>query len=141
MITNEWGVDQFYNNNFFRLIYSFHMPAFMIVSGFLYSVTTRGRSISLIVISRIKSILIPTIAWNIIGYAVFYLPIHIDVLHSLSKLVSSLIAYATLWFLISLFINSIIAASIQWLECKVKGKQDGLSPTICIALIDRKSVV
>lgn len=135
MITNEWGVDQFYNNNFFRLIYSFHMPAFMIVSGFLYSVTTRGRSISLIVISRIKSILIPTIAWNIIGYAVFYLPIHIDVLHSLSKLVSSLIAYATLWFLISLFINSIIAASIQWLECKVKGKQDGLSPTICIALI------
>lgn len=89
------------------------MPAFMIVSGFLYSVTTKGRSISLIVTSRIKSILIPTIAWNIIGYVVFYLPVHRDVLYSLSKLVSSLIAYATLWFLISLFINSMFAALFQ----------------------------
>lgn len=53
----------FFSNLVFKLIYSFHMPCFMMVSGFFFGFTIKKKNI---LSSRIQSLLIPTIIWSMI---------------------------------------------------------------------------
>lgn len=55
----------------FRFIYSFHMPLFMILSGYLFHLSICRRSFYLNVLSRFKTLFIPIIAWNIVPFIVY----------------------------------------------------------------------
>ena len=54
----------FYENWMFRGIYSFHMPLFMIVSGYLFFYSKKRHSFRKLCISRIKSLGGPLIIWG-----------------------------------------------------------------------------
>ena len=54
----------FYENWMFRGIYSFHMPLFMLVSGYLFYYSKKRHSLRNLCISRIKSLGVPLIIWG-----------------------------------------------------------------------------
>lgn len=64
---NEYRVkEMFYDNLLFKFIYSFHMPLFMLVSGFLFYNTVSRYSIRKVAILRVKSTLIPIWSWTLL---------------------------------------------------------------------------
>lgn len=60
----------FFENKIFIFIYSFHMPLFMIISGYLFYNTVVNKDVLTIIKSRLKSLLYPLIIFTIIGYYV-----------------------------------------------------------------------
>ena len=54
----------FYDNPIFKFIYTFHMPVFMIISGYLFKYTINRHSFNDIVKSRVTTLLIPIILWH-----------------------------------------------------------------------------
>ena len=67
--TFEFSGDQYFNNALFQLIYSFHMPLFMLVSGYLFYYSTARHSDKYNFHTRLTTLIIPIIAWNIINLA------------------------------------------------------------------------
>lgn len=62
----------FFNNIAFQLIYSFHMPLFMLISGYLFIYTVeKHRSIISFAKNRFLRLLLPIIAWDTILYIRF----------------------------------------------------------------------
>ncbi len=55
----------FYNNPFHIFIYSFHMPLFMMISGYLFSFSVRNHSFGNNLTNKVKTILIPNATWCI----------------------------------------------------------------------------
>ncbi len=55
----------FYNNPFHIFIYSFHMPLFMMISGYLFSFSVRNHSFGTNLTNKVKTILIPNATWCI----------------------------------------------------------------------------
>ena len=55
----------------FRFIYSFHMPLFMLLSGYLFYMTICRRSFPANVLSRFKTLFIPIIMWNIVPFIMY----------------------------------------------------------------------
>lgn len=55
-------------NNVFKFIYSFHMPLFMLLSGYLFYFTCNKHSFLKNVLSRFTTLFIPIIMWNIIPF-------------------------------------------------------------------------
>lgn len=54
----------FYDNVLFKFIYSFHMPVFMMISGYLFKYSISRHSFGAIIKSRITNLLIPILVWN-----------------------------------------------------------------------------
>ena len=55
----------FFDNILFKLIYSFHMPLFMIISGYLfaYSIT---RNWAKVLFQKVRSLILPIFSWAFI---------------------------------------------------------------------------
>ncbi len=65
----HWGqifaVESYWYTNMERVyVYSFHMPLFAMISGYLFCFGVNKRSFKETVINRIKTILIPLLSWN-----------------------------------------------------------------------------
>lgn len=58
-------------NNVFKFIYSFHMPLFMLLSGYLFYFTCKKHSFSQNILSRFTTLFIPIITWNIIPFIMY----------------------------------------------------------------------
>lgn len=58
-------------NNVFKFIYSFHMPLFILLSGYLFYQTLNRHSFSENIRSRFQSLFIPIIMWNIIPFIMY----------------------------------------------------------------------
>lgn len=56
----------FFENHLFKTIYSFHMPLFMLISGFFFGHTTTKNTWSIIVHNKAKSLLIPVFIWSLL---------------------------------------------------------------------------
>ena len=56
--------DIYYSDPFFRLIYSFHMPLFALVNGYLFYSSQSKRNFKEVLISRVSALLIPIITWT-----------------------------------------------------------------------------
>lgn len=94
----------FFDNTIFKIIYSFHMPLFMLISGYLFHFSIEKHSFGENITIRIKNLIIPIITWQ----TIWLLIIEFD---SLTDFCASYYFYTylnTLWFLTSVFINSII---------------------------------
>ena len=54
----------FFDDWLFKIIYSFHMPLFMMVSGYFYFFTLTKNSFKGLIVSRINKILVPIFVWG-----------------------------------------------------------------------------
>lgn len=106
---------QFSQNNFdanpiFRIIYSFHMPMFMFISGFVSFKTFDGSYNKLV--KRFKSLMIPFWAWFVFGFVFSYLKFYMkcgefpNFIYSLTSVIKR--PDYGLWFLWVLFLNYIL---------------------------------
>lgn len=62
---------EYFENSVFKLIYSFHMPLFALISGYLFYATVQRKKLKEIIYSRIKGILIPIIIWVTINWLIY----------------------------------------------------------------------
>lgn len=58
----------YFDNILFKAIYSFHMPAFMLISGYLFSFSIQKSNSWSTIISKIKTLLIPIFLWSLIPF-------------------------------------------------------------------------
>ena len=60
----------FYSNIIYKAIYSFHMPLFAIIAGYLLSKSLHKRGSYEVLTSRMRSLEIPIITWSIINFGI-----------------------------------------------------------------------
>lgn len=60
----------FFGNVIFKIIYSFHMPLFMLISGYLFCGSVMRNTIADNIRSRFTTLLVPIMLWSIIPYAI-----------------------------------------------------------------------
>lgn len=62
------GTFDYFENDVFKLIYSFHMPLFMLVSGYLFAFSCKKRTLGKLLIHRTQGLLQPLVMWTILYY-------------------------------------------------------------------------
>lgn len=119
----------FFNNAVFKVIYSFHMPLFMIISGYLFYYSFSKRNLKELIIHRSKPLLWTIIACGAFNYIITTGVIGIYKNRTISHFFNgSLIAgYGSLWFLWSVLSSALGVAII----CK-KVKNVGLQILLLI---------
>lgn len=105
----------FYNNVLFKLIYSFHMPLFMIISGYLFA-NSICKNWKNVLFQKIRSLIFPVFSWAFIPVIFFTIyNIHSDLsLHKVYMLYFNT-AIHHLWFLWAVFFCSIIVLCVHHL--------------------------
>lgn len=90
----------FYDNLAFKLIYGFHMPAFMIISGYLFHHSIATKSMKELFLGKCQSILVPVFSFS---FVVWLLQFHSD--YSFLDQIRNYLSCTryTLWFLWALF--------------------------------------
>ena len=86
----------------FRFIYSFHMPLFMLLSGYLFYSTICRHSFAANILSRFKTLFIPIIMWNIVPFIMYT---YHDSPHTFRYLLTAYIStmIENSWFLWAIF--------------------------------------
>ena len=106
----------FFDNRAYQMIYGFHMPLFMTISGYLFSKTIASRSIASVLWTRVRSLLVPVMLWGMIIYLLERKLLNHDKIPSdpvrLLKDYITTCAYS-LWFLWAVFYCSIVAALVN----------------------------
>ena len=64
-----WGAEAFFENEVFIIIYSFHMPLFALISGYLFWSSLKKRNLRELLLSRITGLLIPIVSWSLIDWS------------------------------------------------------------------------
>lgn len=112
----------FFDNIIFKFIYSFHMPLFAIISGYLFFLTIKKYNTKMVIIKKIRSLLVPLLTCctlNILvislNYYLEYKRIPPNLLENFMYLLSN-----SLWFLPAMFISSIIVLLIEKIKFKYK---------------------
>ncbi len=105
--------NKYFDDPIFMLINSFHMPLFMLISGYLFYGTICRHTFRENIKSRITKLIIPIFIWQ----TIFLLTANITNLtkgNEISSLSYQLQSYITaIWFLWSIFYNSIIVILIN----------------------------
>lgn len=97
-----------FDNMLFKIIYSFHMPLFMVVSGYLFNKSMHKYSMGKLITTRVKSLLIPILAWAFITSMISLIENGYEY-NGLSMLKNYIItATNTLWFLWAVFLCSMV---------------------------------
>jgi len=102
--------DSFFEDPIFIAIYSFHMPFFMLISGFLFYNTTCYYPWKVNLLYRFKKIIIPIFTWNTV-YLIFYNCINSNSPMTFYKIILSYTS--NIWFLWAIFYCNIILLVIQ----------------------------
>jgi len=109
-----------YNSPLKIWIYSFHMPLFFFISGFLYK--KNNKNLKLFIKKKFKSLLIPYFIFNIIS--LIFNPLYIsnidEVINGIFYIKSSVPWNSSLWFLPILFITNLLYYFIDHLSEKYK---------------------
>lgn len=107
------SISDYQHNVLFRLIYSFHMPLFFLISGYL---TYRGKYDENLVPKRFVQCIIPFISWA------FLLPVLENGIWDLPRTVNTLLYPDNgLWFLYNLFFYCVMVnLSERWASGKFK---------------------
>ncbi len=108
----------FDGNLLFRIIYSFHMPLFMFLSGAAAAYSIRPMNMEFIK-RKFYQLIIPFVAWYLIGY--FLGGAHYRGVHFMTYIHDVIVSPDDgLWFLYVLFVNFCCLAFIRKLEPKLK---------------------
>lgn len=109
---SEWLMSsQFFDDVVFKAIYSFHMPLFMMISGYLFY-NSNKREFKPLIESRLKAIGIPMLSFILLCNVSQYwmLLIHGDVSELLLHYTSAIFLGKTMWFLLSILLNMVVVA-------------------------------
>lgn len=96
-------VGAFYDNVLFKFIYGFHMPLFMVVSGYLFYRTVCHKSPKDVIVSRLKTLIVPIFAFSLIEWIFRFNPQY-SFFDQIRNYLS--VTRYTLWFLWALFYSS-----------------------------------
>lgn len=103
----------------FKLIYTFHMPVFMLISGYLFYFSLRRHSFSESLSSRFVHLLLPVLVWQ----TLWIIAEHFLNWCMYPNITTILTSYTgELWFLFSLFINSTCMLFIHYKCHSLKSK-------------------
>lgn len=107
----------FFSNPVFILIYTFHMPLFMLISGYLFFASQAKRSLKQLVQAKAKQILIPLLLW---AFAIVLVNNRGTLVHHLAdwRIIFTWANYwgsvvAGLWFLWTSFVCAVVTALIS----------------------------
>ncbi|MBF0489144.1 MAG: acyltransferase family protein [Candidatus Omnitrophica bacterium] len=96
--------EDFFLNPVFKIIYTFHMPLFFFISGFVMAFSLNRQTPWEVLKKRYRSLCVPLLSWGILGVVGSYY------LH-----LSSDLSVWFIWFLFTLFISScILLCSVQF---------------------------
>ncbi len=130
----QWTIkDDCYNNHLWNIIYSFHMPAFMALSGYLAYKNNSQKCICMnafisIIYRRFRQLIIPFVLWGVIGIA-------LSGALSISSFVDILLfPDKKFWFLWALFFIYVLFAMGDRLALKMKISQELIIGIICALL-------
>ena len=65
-IQHGYNTDAFFENKLFKFIYSFHMPLFMLISGYCFSYSFNKRNRSDLILYKVKTLLHPILVFTFI---------------------------------------------------------------------------
>lgn len=123
-IASTIGNDAANTNYWWCLIYSFHMPAFIAISGYLSYRGTNHLNVRGGVSRRFQQLMVPFLVWSVIKYAVNgKLPY---CYHSILQPTN------TFWFLWALFFIVVLFSIFDWLSNKIKIRQEVIMSLACI---------
>lgn len=94
----------FYNNCLFKVIYTFHMPLFMVISGYLFRFSIERKTAKNIVVDKLRTLLLPIFAFALVVFCVKFNP-ELGFFDQIRRYFS--FTRYTLWFLWALFYASI----------------------------------
>ena len=120
-------LDNCASDHLWNIIYSFHMPAFMAISGFLaYRPNTRGLNIISLLYRRFRQLIVPFFIWTL-------LLIMISGKFSLENIGTYLIyPDKGLWFLWVLFFITVFFNLGNWLSERIHIKQEYVISLFCL---------
>ena len=93
----------FYDNVLFKFIYGFHMPLFMVVSGYLFYRSISNKSPKDIIISRLRTLVVPIFSFAFIVWLFRFNPQY-SFFDQIRNYLS--VTRYTLWFLWAMFYSS-----------------------------------
>lgn len=103
--------ERFFDDTVFKAIYSFHMPLFMMISGYLFF-NSNKKAFTTLMISKFKAIGIPMLSfvllYNILQYLI--LLAKGEVMKIITHYISTIFQDITMWFLLSLLLNMTVVA-------------------------------
>jgi fucose 4-O-acetylase-like acetyltransferase len=93
-------------NPIYIFIYSFHMPLFMVISGFFYNKSLKHGSLEKVLKNRIVTVLLPYFSWATIFLIIWFISVGHNLLfvQLLQKYFDVFLFVSKLWFLWVLFI-------------------------------------
>lgn len=104
----------FFENNLFKFLYSFHMPLFMLISGYLFAngINKKAKDI---IINKFKSLIIPIIMWALLPLAIFIITSILEHEFSFVFTIKRYIIYciSSLWFLWAVFFCSLVVVAVN----------------------------
>ena len=118
----EWlDSEQYYENIVFRSIYSFHMPLFMMISGYLFY-NSNKKDFKPLAVSKLRSIGIPMLSFLLISDSFLFVRSLLDsgVSGMFKSFITDIFTGMTMWFLLSLLINM---ACVAFLTRLVKNRE------------------
>lgn len=105
--------DNYLDNKLFVIIYSFHMPILMFISGYFFRFSVEKYSLQELVKNKCKHILIPIIFWSFPIFLFRFFSLFSSG-HSFSESLCTVgMSFFGLWFLWSVFLNSIWVGIIK----------------------------
>lgn len=120
--------DVCFKNHLWNYIYSFHMPAFMTVSGYLSHKADGGGQINrwLNIHRRFRQLLVPFLLWSLVKWISYQ---HCDL-----SILPNIVLYPDgyFWFLWVLFFIVVFFNFGDWLSDKLKLRQDVILMGLCV---------
>lgn len=124
----NWEDSQlFFDDIVFRAIYSFHMPLFMMISGYLFY-SSNKKDFKPLMISKLRAIGIPLLVFTLLMNVVWYIPLLINgkVLEIFSQYLGTLVFKMNMWFLLSLLLNMVAVAVITRVFKRIRAQYIGM---------------
>jgi fucose 4-O-acetylase-like acetyltransferase len=114
-----WSARDFFQNPVFKIIYTFHMPLFIFISGYLMAYSLNRNSLQAVFKSRCRSLFIPFVSLAILctitGYVLnIIFGNNSGSLDILKDLADQLALRPSVWFLFTLFVlSSVLIYSVK----------------------------
>jgi fucose 4-O-acetylase-like acetyltransferase len=107
------GEIDFFSDPFFIIIYSFHMPLFMMICGWVFFYSFPRKNLKEIIISKSKQLVVPVISWSV-TFA-FINGLIINKFHFIKAIcqISIVHMYFAFWFITVLYVITIIFSVIS----------------------------
>lgn len=105
--------NMFFDNAVFKIIYSFHMPLFMLVSGYLFNFSVCNHPFKKVMLSRFSALIVPIFVWAffIVAIQVSFGNSNIAVFRIIKTYIST--GISNLWFLWAIFYCSMFVLMVR----------------------------